>query len=75
VIAMTPQGTRRVTLNVDDALLREAGEALGTDSMTEAINRSLEETVQAHRRMKLAKHRFEDLDLETLLEMRRAEPT
>ena len=71
---MPPQGTRRVTLNVDDALLRAAGEALGTASMTEVINRSLEETVQAHRRMKLAEHRFEDLTLEHLLEMRRSGP-
>ena len=69
---MPPQGTRRVTLNVDDALLHAASEALGIASMTEVINRSLEATVQAHRRMRLAKHRFEDLELETLLEMRRS---
>jgi hypothetical protein len=63
--------TRRVTLNVDEQHLREAGEALGTASMTETINRSLEEVVRAHHRMWLAEHRFEDLTLETLREMRK----
>lgn len=74
VMAVTEQQrrtTRRVTLNVDEQHLREAGEALGTASMTETINRSLEEVVRAHHRMWLAEHRFEDLTLEALREMRR----
>ena len=39
--------TRRVTLNVDEELLREAGEFLGTTSMTETINGALDEYVQS----------------------------
>jgi hypothetical protein len=63
--------TRRVTLNVDERHLREAGEALGTASMTETINRSLEEVVKARHREELGRHRFEDLTLEVLREIRK----
>lgn len=70
-VAEKQRATRRVTLNVDEEYLREAGEALGTSSMTETINRSLEETVNHKRRMWLAEHRFEDLTLEALREMRK----
>ena len=46
--------TRRVTLNVDEELLREAGEFLGTTSMTETINGALDEYVSLQMRLRAA---------------------
>ena len=47
-----PRTTRRVTLNVDAELLREAGELLGTTSMTETINGALDEYVSLQLRLR-----------------------
>ncbi|MFM7248237.1 MAG: type II toxin-antitoxin system VapB family antitoxin [Actinomycetota bacterium] len=44
-----------MTLNVDEALLENAKELLGTDSMTEAINGALEEYVSLQMRLRAAK--------------------
>lgn len=65
-----PRTTRRVTLNVDEELLREAGEFLGTDSMTETINGALDEYVSLQMRLQLVDHDF-DLTPETLKEIRK----
>jgi Arc/MetJ family transcription regulator len=62
--------TRRVTLNVDEELLREAGEFLGTTSMTETINGALDEYVSLQMRLQLVNHDF-DLTPEMLDEIRR----
>jgi hypothetical protein len=65
-----PRTTRRVTLNVDEELLREAGELLGTTSMTETINGALDEYVSLQMRLQLVNHDF-DLTPEMLDEIRR----
>lgn len=70
-MAEQQRATRRVTLNVDEQHLRAAGEALGTTSMTETINRSLEQVVRAWHREQLGRRRFEDLTLEVLQEIRK----
>lgn len=69
-ILRQPRTTRRVTLNVDEALLENAKELLGTDSMTEAINGALEEYVSLQMRLRFLER---DLDLtpEMLDELRR----
>ena len=64
-----PGTTRRVTLNVDDELLREAGELLGTTSMTETINGALDEYVSLQMRLRLV-HRELALTPEMLDEIR-----
>ena len=56
--------TRRVTLNVDEELLREAGEFLGTTSLTETINGALDEYVSLQMRL-----RFLDRELALTPEM------
>lgn len=65
-----PRTTRRVTLNVDEELLREAGELLGTDSMTETINGALDEYVSLQYRLRAASRQL-DLTPEMLAEIRR----
>jgi len=65
-----PRTTRRVTLNVDEELLREAGEFLGTTSMTETINGALDEYVSLQMRLR-AVNRELDLTPEMLDEIRR----
>jgi Arc/MetJ family transcription regulator len=62
--------TRRVTLNVDEELLREAGEFLGTTSMTETINGALDEYVSLQMRLQLVNREL-DLTPEMLDEIRR----
>lgn len=69
-IPRQPRTTRRVTLNVDEALLEEAKELLGTESMTEAINGALEEYVGLQHRLQLLDHDF-DLTPEMLTEIRK----
>lgn len=58
------RATRRVTLNVDEELLREAGEFLGTTSLTETINGALDEYVSLQMRL-----RFLDRELALTPEM------
>jgi hypothetical protein len=55
-ILRQPRTTRRVTLNVDEALLEDAKELPGTDSMTEAINGALEEYVCLQMRLRAVNH-------------------
>lgn len=62
--------TRRVSVNVDAAMLHEASALLGTATITETINRSLDEAIQLRRRQQLLDHDF-DLTLEQLLELRK----
>lgn len=62
--------TRRVTLNVDEELLREAGEFLGTTSMTETINGALDEYVSLQFRLRAANRELA-LTPEMLDEIRR----
>lgn len=66
----SPRTTRRVTLNVDEQLLREAGQLLGTTSMTETINGALDEYVSLQHRLQLVEHDF-DLTPEMLEEIRK----
>ncbi|MDN5302029.1 MAG: hypothetical protein PWQ60_1543 [Thermoanaerobacteraceae bacterium] len=44
----------RTTLYIDRELLKEAMRLVGTNKMTEAVNKSLEEFVRRHRIEKLA---------------------
>lgn len=52
---------KRITLNADARLLRQAQEVLGTTTATDTINRSLAEVVRRHRLGSLAERRFPDL--------------
>ena len=65
-----PRTTRRVTLNVDEELLREAGEFLGTTSLTQTINGALDEYVSLQMRLQLVNREL-DLTPEMLDEIRR----
>ena len=64
------RATRRVTLNVDEELLREAGEFLGTTSMTKIINGALDEYVGLQLRLRAARRELA-LTPEMLDEIRR----
>jgi len=46
--------SRRTTLEVDDALLRKAQEALGTKGLKETVDRAFQEAVRRHLRERLA---------------------
>lgn len=48
---------RRTTIEIDDALLAEAQEALGTVGLKATVDRALAEVVRAQRRRRLA-HRL-----------------
>jgi hypothetical protein len=64
--------TRRVTFNVDTALLEAAGELLGTTTTTETLNGALADVVRQARLRSLAQREFPDLTPEALETMRRA---
>lgn len=66
----------RMTLTIDEHLLGEVGEALGTSSKAETIRVALTETLRQKRRTAALAHRGSlalDLDQETLTRLR-AEP-
>ena len=61
----------RTTVVIDEALLKKAQEALGTETIRETVERALEEAVRVHRRQELLALRGQvDLDL-TLEELER----
>ena len=66
---------RRTTIEIDDDLLGQAREALGTKGLRDTVEAALTETVKAHLRRRLAKRleTGEGLDLgpEMLEEVRR----
>ncbi|HLF09236.1 MAG TPA: type II toxin-antitoxin system VapB family antitoxin [Dehalococcoidia bacterium] len=43
----------RTTVVIDEALLKKAREALGTETIRETVERALEEAVRVHRRQEL----------------------
>lgn len=47
--------TRRTTIEIEDELLREAQQALGTRGLKETVDRALLEAVHAERRRRLAR--------------------
>ncbi len=65
----------RTTVVIDEALLKKAREALGTETIRETVERALEEAVRVHRRGELlALMRTMELDLTPEeLERRRSE--
>jgi Arc/MetJ family transcription regulator len=47
--------TRRTTLEVDDALLERAQEALGTSGLKDTVDKAFEEAIRRHLRDRLAR--------------------
>jgi Arc/MetJ family transcription regulator len=62
---------KRTSINLDQSLVREAKEVLGTEQTTETVHRALREVVRRERLRRLAEMDFPDLTLEFLEEMRR----
>ena len=68
--AYTYRMRKHTTIDLDMRLVREAGEALGTQRVNETVHRALSEVVARRRRSWLAQHDFAGLTPETLAEMR-----
>ena len=62
---------KHTTLNLDEDLLREAQEELGTTEKTATIHRALQEAINLRRRQRLAERVLPGLTPEHLEEMRR----
>ena len=62
---------KRTSINLDQSLVREAKEVLGTEQTTETVHRALREVVRQQRLRRLAERDFPDLTLESLKGMRR----
>lgn len=67
--AYTGAMKRHTTIDLDQELVREAAEALGTKRISETIHAALDDVVRRHRRLRLLDIPI-DLDLETLRAMR-----
>jgi Arc/MetJ family transcription regulator len=61
---------RHTTVNLDEDLLRDAMEVLGTKQVTDTIHRALDEVVKRQRREWLLAHDLPDLTPEALERMR-----
>jgi len=62
----------RTTVNLDLALVREAGAVLGTERTTDTLHAALRDVVQRERRERLTRLEFPDLTLARLAQMRDA---
>lgn len=63
---------RRTTLNLDQDLVRDAAQALGTKKTTQTIHAAMEDVVARARRRRLAERELPDLTPGAIEEMRRA---
>ena len=61
---------RHTTLNLDDELLADAAQTLGTRGTTETVHAALREVVARQRRRMLVDLEFADLTAEALTRMR-----
>jgi len=66
----TVANVKRTTVNLDQDLVREAGEALGTSRMTDTLHEAMRDVIRRRNLEALTKERFEDLTLEELQRMR-----
>lgn len=68
----------RITVTLDDALMEEARQALGTETTSETICRALEEAVRRHRLNRVLDHAGKidlDIDRDRLERLRETLPT
>jgi Arc/MetJ family transcription regulator len=66
----TVANVKRTTLNLDQDLVRQAGDALGTSRMTDTVHEAMRDVIRRRNLEALTKLRFPDLTLEKLKEMR-----
>ena len=62
----------RTSMNLDQELVREAGQALGTKRTTDTVHEAMRQVVQRERRRRLAGRGLPDLTLERLEQIRRS---
>lgn len=62
---------KRTTINLDQDLLDEASETLGTSQMTETVHAAMADVVRRRKLEALTKMEFPGMSLEKLKEMRR----
>jgi len=62
---------KRTTINLDQDLLDEASDALGTSRMTDTVHAAMSDVVRRRKLEALTKMEFPDLDWETTKAMRR----
>lgn len=62
---------RHTTINLDEHLIREASQVLGTERVTDTVHAALAEVVAARRREWLVEFDFSELSAERLEELRR----
>ncbi len=63
---------KRTTVNLDQQLLEEASQLLGTSRMTDTIHAAMGEVVRRRKLESLAERRFPDLTLESIEEGRQS---
>lgn len=62
---------KRTTINLDQDLLDEAADVLGTSRMTDTVHAAMSDVVRRQKLERLTKLEFPGMDLEKLKEMRR----
>ena len=67
--------TKRTSMNLDVALVREAAIVLGTERTTDTVHQAMREVVARAKRRRLASRELPDLTPETVEEMRRPRTT
>lgn len=67
----TVPNVKRTTINLDQDLVRDAAEVLGTARMTDTIHAAMSEIVRRRRLEEVTKLEFPDLTLEGIKEMRK----
>jgi Arc/MetJ family transcription regulator len=63
---------KRTSVNLDQELVRQAGEVLGTRRTTDTLHEAMREVVRLDRRRRLSRRDLPDLTLEGVERMRRA---
>lgn len=66
----TVANVKRTTVNLDQDLVREAGEALGTSRMTDTLHEAMRDVIRRRHLEALTQERFEYLTLDRLKRMR-----
>jgi Arc/MetJ family transcription regulator len=65
-----PRGVKHTSLYLDESLLAEAEQTLGTEGTTATVRAALEDVVRREKLRKLAQWNLEDLTPERLAELR-----
>jgi Arc/MetJ family transcription regulator len=63
---------KRTSVNLDQELVRRAGEVLGTRRTTDTLHEAMREVVRLDQRRRLSRRDLPDLSLDGLERMRRA---